>query len=88
MLIGEGAGALAATPTSPTSYTAQQSVLQTSSQQATQLTEEENDIILQKDRIFKKVSDLFAQLKQGEDEAQIQMLNWENFVIQQEKMEK
>ena len=81
MLIGEGASALAAAPTSPTSYTAQQSVLQTSSQQATQLTEEENDIILQKDRIFKKVSDLFAQLKQGEDEAQIQMLNWENFVI-------
>ena len=88
MLIGEGASALAAAPTSPTSYTAQQSVLQTSSQLATQLTEEENDIILQKDRIFKKVSDLFAQLKQGEDEAQIQMLNWENFVIQQEKMEK
>ena len=27
-------------------------------------------------------------LKQGEDDAQVQMLNWENFVIQQEKMQK
>ena len=52
------------------------------------LSEEESDIIMQKDRIYKKVNDLFALLKQGEDEAQVQMLNWENFVIQQEKMEK
>ena len=44
-------------------------------------TEEENDIIVQKDTIFKKVNDLFALLKQGEDDAQVQMLNWENFVI-------
>ena len=27
-------------------------------------------------------------LKKGEDEAQVEMLNWENFVIQQEKMQK
>ncbi len=37
----------------------------------TQFSEEENDIILAKDRIYKKVSDLFALLKQGEDEAQV-----------------
>ena len=34
-----------------------------------QFSEEENDILLQKDNIYKKVSDLFALLKQGEDEA-------------------
>lgn len=54
----------------------------------TQFSEEENDIIMAKDRIYKKVSDLFALLKQGEDEAQVCMLNWENYVIQQEKMQK
>jgi len=27
-------------------------------------------------------------LRQGEEEAQIQMLKWENFVIQHEKMQK
>ena len=47
-----------------------------------QLTEEEAEVRLQKDTIYKKVSDLFALLKQGEEEAQVQMLNWENFVIQ------
>ena len=52
------------------------------------MSEEENDIILQKDKIYKKVNDLFSLLKQGEDEAQVQMLNWENFIIQQEKMQK
>lgn len=53
-----------------------------------QFSEEENDIIVQKDTIYKKVNDLFTLLKQGEDEAQVQMLNWENFIIQQEKMQK
>lgn len=53
-----------------------------------QLSDEENDILLQKENIYKKVSDLFGLLKQAEDEAQVQMLNWENFVIQQEKMQK
>ena len=46
-----------------------------------QLTEEEAEVRSQKDSIYKKVSDLFALLKQGEDDAQVQMLNWENFVI-------
>ena len=41
---------------------------------------------MQKDAIYKKVNDLFTLLKHGEDEAQVQMLNWENFIIQQEKM--
>ena len=50
-------------------------------QMPAQFTEEESEIILQKDRIYRKVSDLFALLKQGEDEAQVQMLNWENFII-------
>lgn len=47
-----------------------------------QFVEEEKDIVMQKDRIYKKVTDLFSLLKQGEDEAQVQMLIWENFVIQ------
>lgn len=34
-----------------------------------QFSDEENDILLQKDNIYKKVSDLFALLKQAEDEA-------------------
>lgn len=50
-------------------------------QMPAQFSEEESEIILQKDRIYRKVSDLFALLKQGEDEAQVQMLNWENFII-------
>ena len=52
------------------------------------LSQEEAEIKESRDNIFKKVSELFAFLKQGEDEAQVQMLNWENFVIQQEKMQK
>ena len=36
-----------------------------------QFSEEEQDIIVQKDKIFKKVNDLFNMLKQGEDEAQV-----------------
>ena len=47
----------------------------------TQFSEEENDIIVQKEAIYKRVSDVFALLKQGEDDAQVQMLTWENFVI-------
>ena len=35
----------------------------------TQFSEEENDIIVQKEAIYKRVSDVFALLKQGEDDA-------------------
>lgn len=38
-------------------------------QHGPQFSEEENSIIVQKDRLFKKVNDLFTLLKQGEDEA-------------------
>ena len=34
------------------------------------------------------MSDIYAILKKGEDEAQVEMLKWENFVIEQEKMKK
>jgi len=68
------------------SHGAQSSLL--ANQMSPQFMEEENEIFGQKDKIYKKVADLFQLLKQGEDEAQVQMLNWENFVIQQEKMEK
>ena len=31
--------------------------------------------------IFKCVSDMLKTIRQGEEEAQVQMLSWENFVI-------
>ena len=34
-----------------------------------------------KDNIYKRVTDIYTILKKGEDEAQVEMLKWENFVI-------
>lgn len=70
------------------SHGAQSSLLPVTSATPHQFSEEENDIISQKDAIYQKVNGLFSLLKQGEEEAQVQMLNWENFIIQQEKMQK
>lgn len=38
--------------------------------------------------MYKTISDLLRELRLGEEEAQVQMLKWENFVIQHEKMQK
>ena len=51
-------------------------------------TEAARNLFQLKDSIYKKVSEIFKMLKKGEDEAQVEMLKWENFVIQQEKMQK
>lgn len=40
------------------------------------------------DQIHKKVSEMQKFLRKGEEEAQVNMLKWENFVIQHEKMRK
>lgn len=40
------------------------------------------------DAIYKSISDMLKLLRKGEEEAQVQMLKWENFVIQHEKMKK
>jgi hypothetical protein len=40
------------------------------------------------DSIYKSISDMLKLLRKGEEEAQVQMLKWENFVIQHEKMKK
>lgn len=42
---------------------------------------EEVEVREQREVVVKKVKELFNMLKSGEDEAQVQMLNWENFVI-------
>lgn len=33
------------------------------------------------DAIYKSISDMLKLLRKGEEEAQVQMLKWENFVI-------
>ena len=33
------------------------------------------------DSIYKSISDMLKLLRKGEEEAQVQMLKWENFVI-------
>eukprot|EP00347_Sterkiella_histriomuscorum_P020841 403336261 len=48
----------------------------------------EQDIKTQIECIYKSISDMIKYLRRGEEEAQIQMLKWENFVIQHEKMQK
>lgn len=40
------------------------------------------------DGIYKSISDMLKILRKGEEEAQVQMLKWENYVIQHEKMRK
>jgi hypothetical protein len=52
------------------------------------MTQEETEVRDQRDIIFNQVKELFNFLKTGEDKAQVQMLEWENYVIQQEKMQK
>ena len=40
------------------------------------------------DQIHKKIQEMQKLLRKGEEEAQVNMLKWENFVIQHEKMKK
>ncbi|CDW80328.1 UNKNOWN [Stylonychia lemnae] len=40
------------------------------------------------DGIYRTITDIVKQLRRAEEEAQVQMLKWENFVIQHEKMQK
>lgn len=40
------------------------------------------------DGIYRLISEMVKQLRRAEEEVQVQMLKWENFVIQHEKMQK
>jgi hypothetical protein len=47
----------------------------------------DHEIRAQISSIYKQVNEMLHKLRQGEDEAQVEMLQYENFVIAQEKMQ-